>query len=235
MKKRVLFYIFGVLAFGLGSCGDFLEEYSQNQRYATTAQDLDELLRGECFMQSSNPSSNTQETMGFSSGLTMNYPWLHVMDDDAEEFVEGGFPYTSSYPRNVLGSFYHWGSDPFLTLENDQYRDNDWERFYKSIGVLNSIIYMADEFRSKEEDIELLNRVEGEARFLRAGYYFLLVNIYGMPYSKATASRDAGVPLKITEHIEDKYFSRSSVEAVYSQIVTDLKRATVCLEGIVPS
>ena len=235
MKKRVLFYILGVLAFGLGSCGDFLEEYSQNQRYATTAQDLDELLRGECFMQSSNPSSNTQETMGFSSGLTMNYPWLHVMDDDAEEFVEGGFPYTSSYPRNVLGSFYHWGSDPFLTLENDQYRDNDWERFYKSIGVLNSIIYMADEFRSKEEDIELLNRVEGEARFLRAGYYFLLVNIYGMPYSKATASRDAGVPLKITEHIEDKYFSRSSVEAVYSQIVTDLKRATVCLEGIVPS
>ena len=55
MKKRVLFYIFGVLAFGLGSCGDFLEEYSQNQRYATTAQDLDELLRGECFMQSSEP------------------------------------------------------------------------------------------------------------------------------------------------------------------------------------
>ena len=50
MKKRVLIYIFGVLALGLGACGDFLEEYSQNQRYATTAQDLDELLRGECFM-----------------------------------------------------------------------------------------------------------------------------------------------------------------------------------------
>lgn len=49
MKKGVLIYIFGVLALGLGACGDFLEEYSQNQRYATTAQDLDELLRGECF------------------------------------------------------------------------------------------------------------------------------------------------------------------------------------------
>ncbi len=235
MKRRVLIYIFGVLTLSLGSCGDFLEEYSQNQRYATTAQDLDELLRGECFMQSPNVSSNTQETMSYSDGLTMNYPWLHVMDDDAEEFVEGGLPYTSNYPRNVLGSFYQWGPDPFLTLENAQYRDNDWERFYKSIGVLNSIIYMADEFRSKEEDIELLNRVEGEARFLRAGYYFLLVNIYGMPYSKATASQDAGVPLKITEYIEDKYFSRNSVEAVYSQIVTDLKRAAVCLEGFVPS
>ena len=41
MKKRVLIYIFGVLALGLGACGDFLEEYSQNQRYATTAQDLE--------------------------------------------------------------------------------------------------------------------------------------------------------------------------------------------------
>ncbi len=109
------------------------------------------------------------------------------------------------------------------------------KKFYKNIGVLNSIIYMADEFRSKEEDIELLNRVEGEVRFLRAGYYFLLVNIYGMPYCKATASKDAGVPLKIAEHVEDKYFSRSSVESVYSLIIADLQRAAGCLKGITPS
>ncbi|MDE7074817.1 MAG: RagB/SusD family nutrient uptake outer membrane protein, partial [Odoribacter sp.] len=225
-----------VLALGLTACGDFLEEYSQNQRYAKTAQDLDELLRGECFMAGYSLTGNSQETMSPSeSGLSMNYPWLHVMDDDAEEFVVGGLPYTSNYPRNVLGSFYRWNADLFLTLGNLQYKDSDWEKFYKHIGVLNSIIYMADDFRSKEEDIELLNKVEGEARFLRAGYYFMLVNIYGMPYAKATASRDAGVPLKVTEFIEDKYFGRSSVEAVYQQIVEDLQRAAVCLEGVVPS
>lgn len=236
MKKRILTYIFGILTLGLGSCGDFLEEYSQNQRYAQTAQDLDELLRGECFMTfQTYYSSSTQETMTHSDGLSMNYPWLHVMDDDVEEFVVGGLPYTSNYPRNVLGSFYRWGSDPFLTLENFQFRDNDWERFYQYIGVLNSIISMADNFRSKGEDPEALDRVEGEARFLRAAYYFLLVNIYGMPYCKASASQDAGVPLKITEFVEDKYFSRSSVEAVYRQIVEDLRRAAVCLEGTVPA
>ena len=236
MKKRVLIYILSVFTLGCVSCGDFLDEYSQNQRYAETAQDLDELLRGECFMAfQSRYYVSSQETMSYSSGLTMIYPWLHVMDDDAEEFVSGGLPYTDSYPRNVLGSFYHWGADPFLTLENTQYKDNDWEKFYKNIGVLNSIIYMADDFRSKEKDIELLNRVEGEARFLRAGYYFLLVNIYGMPYCKATASKDAGVPLKIAEHVEDKYFSRSSVESVYSLIIADLQRAAVCLKGITPS
>ncbi|MDE5612368.1 MAG: RagB/SusD family nutrient uptake outer membrane protein [Odoribacter sp.] len=236
MKKRVLIYMLSVLALGLTACGDFLEEYSQNQRYAKTAQDLDELLRGECFMQAYYLSSNTQETMTpGSSGLEMNYPWLHVMDDDAEEFVVGGLPSTSNYPRNVLGSFYRWNSDLFLTLENFQYKDSDWEKFYKHIGVLNSIVYMVADFRSKGEDIDLLNKVEGEARFLRAGYYFMLVNIYGMPYAKATASRDAGVPLKVTEFIEDKYFSRQSVGAVYAQIVEDLRRAAVCLEGVVPS
>ena len=72
--------------------------------------------------QSSYYVSN-QETMSYSSGLSINYPWLHVMDDDAEEFVSGGLPYTDSYPRNVLGSFYHWGADPFLTLGNAQYRE----------------------------------------------------------------------------------------------------------------
>ena len=86
MKKRVLIYILSVFTLGCVSCGDFLDEYSQNQRYAETAQDLDELLRGECFMAfQSSYSSNTQETMSYSSGLSMNYPWLHVMDDDAEE------------------------------------------------------------------------------------------------------------------------------------------------------
>lgn len=237
MKKRVLIYMLSVLAFGLAACGDFLEEYSQNQRYAKNAQDLDELLRGECFMKGYNVSPNTQETMIVSgSGLSMNYPWLHVMDDDAEEFVVGGLPYNSTYPRNVLGNFYRWNSDLFLTLESLLYKDTDWEKFYKHIGVLNSIIYMAGDFRTKgEEDINLLNRVEGESRFLRAGYYFMLVNIYGMPYAKATASRDAGVPLKVSEFIEDKYFSRNSVEEVYSQIVEDLQRAAVCLEGVTPS
>lgn len=52
---------------------------------------LDELLRGECFMAfQSSYYVSSQETMSYSSGLTMNYPWLHVMDDDAEEFVSGG-------------------------------------------------------------------------------------------------------------------------------------------------
>lgn len=61
----------------------------------------------------------------------------------------------------------------------------------------------------------------------------MLVNLYAKPYSKETAGKDLGVPLNITEFIEDKYFSRDPVEKVYEQIVLDLKNAADNLAGIV--
>ena len=61
----------------------------------------------------------------------------------------------------------------------------------------------------------------------------MLVNLYAKPYSKETAAKDLGVPLNVTEFIEDKYFSRDPVEKVYEQIVLDLKNAADNLAGIV--
>ena len=234
MKKKIWLCSFVALFLGLSSCGDFLEEYSQNQVYVTSAEDLNELLVGECFMQWSYLYSvSTQKTM--SSVSSYNYPWLHVMDDDVEEFVVGELAVSEASPRNVLASFHRWQSDPFSTIEEKQWEDADWSRFYERIAVLNNVIYYAGDFRDNGDDEELLNRVEGEARFLRAGYYFLLVNIYGRPYNKTTAYEDAGVPLKISEVIEDVYYTRSSVGAVYDQIVEDLQNAAKCLRGITPT
>ena len=231
MKKKIWLYSFVALFLGLTSCNDFLEEYSQNQVYVTTVEDLNELLVGECFMSWQNVYSATHT----SSPEGQNYPWLHVMDDDSEEFLIGELASDQSSPRNVLAHFHRWQSDPFTTIEDKQWEDQDWSKFYERIAVLNNVIYYAGEFRKDGDDEELLNRVEGEARFLRAGYYFLLVNMYGKPYSKATAYEDAGVPLKILEAIEDIYFTRASVGDVYDQIVDDLERAAKCLEGIVPT
>ena len=233
MKKKILLYSLWSLLLLLTSCKDFLEEYSQNQVYATSAEDLDELLAGECFMPWVG-YINMYSQVTMSSVESYNYPWLHVMDDDSEEFLLGELAVSQASPRNVFAPFHRWYRDPFTTIENKQWEDKDWARFYERIAVLNNIIYYANEFRSKEENVELLDRVEGEARFLRAGYYFLLVNIYGKPYCKSTADRDAGVPLKVSEVIEDKYYTRASVGDVYTQMVKDLQRAAVCLEGVVP-
>lgn len=56
------------------------------------------------------------------------------------------------------------------------------------------------------ESLELRERIEGEALFIRAWNYYYLINLYAKPYSKTTASMDPGVPVKLDPMIEDVFF-----------------------------
>ena len=68
----------------LTGCDDFLEEHSNDNAYATTCKDLNELLIGNGYMKYYVSRANL-------SSLSVNtkngpyFPWLLVMDDDAEE------------------------------------------------------------------------------------------------------------------------------------------------------
>ena len=82
---------------------------------------------------------------------------------------------------------------------------------------------------TEEERLDAL-RVRGETHFLRAQFYFLLVNIYAQAYDPENAETTLGIPLKLTgyvEHDKDKasQFERVPVAKVYEQIVKDLKAA----------
>lgn len=68
--------------------------------------------------------------------------------------------------------------------------------------------------------------------FLRGCYYFLLANFYGKPYVASTAESDPAVPIKTSNYVEDKYYSRNSVAEVYKQIVTDLLDAEKFLKDV---
>lgn len=218
----------------LSSCENFLKENSQNLAYAETATQLNELIVGECFvgwMDYKPPGSQKTMQAAGSTGDVL-CPWLFIMDDDAEEFLRGATPLTEITPRNYLSCFYAWQKELFINNAQKLYADCNWERFYKHIAALNAIIYRVKDIRTTDPDQQLCNRVEGEARFLRAYYYFMLANIYAAPYCKATAATDLCVPLKLTEMIEDKHFSRDTQEQVWGQIVADLVRADECLAGI---
>jgi len=236
MKKLTLYILVSIL---LTSCSNFLDEYSTDLRYCETAQDLEYLMIGEAFLNTPSLSIYSQATMdkynieGVSSSY--NYPWLSVMDDDAEVFVWDYVSTDMATPLYKLSGLHNWSNSPFMDVLSKQWEDTQWEKMYKKIGALNSIIFQAEQLSVKKEvDHNLLSHIAGEAYFLRAYYYFYLNNIYGQPYSKATASSDFGVPLKISEVIEVKYFSRSSNETVYNQIVSDLEQAANYLQGYTP-
>lgn len=111
-------------------------------------------------------------------------------------------PYAST---EVLALFLDSG-DPISWIET-RYRDN-----YTCIGRVNTILGRLD--ASEMTDSEK-NAVKAEALFLRAYYYYDLVQHWG------------GVPLMLEEvQSESEAFkAKSSVEEVYNQIIKDLSEA----------
>ena len=201
------------------SCKKFLQTQSQNNDFLTTAQDLDELLIGNGY----TPSF-------YGNGRTH---MLFLMDDDVEEN-----PVPVLAPENVnqissFSGYYNWQPNPYVYSDGTQ-EDNQvsiYNKVYKSIATVNTVIFNVPLMRKNGEPEDILTRVDGEAHFLRALYYFLLVNTYGKPYNKSSASTDYGVPLKTDPAIEAGFFSRATVQQVYDQIINDLLEAEKDLEG----
>ncbi len=223
------------LVFITSSCGKFLEEYSRDLTYVETAEDLNKLMIGEAFIPSFSLSISNQSTMSTMSGeVGVVIPWLHVMDDDSESFLIGSVDPNESTPQQILAGFHNWAQVPAVNVLNMSWEDNFWRKVYKRIGALNALIFQADNLAQKSPEDVMLKHLRGEAFFLRAYYYFLLQNIYGAPYRRSTASMDEGVPLKVSEKVEDKYFNRDKNDIVYAQIIADLNQAAMLLEGYNP-
>lgn len=206
----------------LSSCGDFLEESSQNLTYVHSTRDLDELLIGNGYMQ--KQKSGTAEFYRFM--------WLDVMDDDVSHVITKERQESKTVMMHVLREFYKWNSYPYDDDQPNYYATpTGWHKLYECIGMVNVILGDIERFKEEKD----YRRIKGEALFLRGFYYFYLVNLWGAPYDPETAATDLGVPLKLTDYIEDKGFQRNTVEECYQQIVTDLKEAVDCLEGVVQS
>lgn len=220
------------------SCGDFLEERSQNMAYVENVGDLDELLIGECYMKGGYSLDSADADKNFYwtqpiSGSKYYFPYIHLLDDDVTEYLLGNMAATTdkNYTRKKAQKVYTWQADPLIDSEMNAIEDQNWRDTYKRIAALNAIIASADEMRPMEIDPTAVDRIQGEAYFLRAQYYFWLANIYGLPYCKATAATDGCVPLKVSEAVEDRYFERSSCQEVYSQMMADLRKSADLLRG----
>ncbi len=67
---------------------------------------------------------------------------------------------------------------------------------------------------------------------LRAYYYFVLTNIYGLPYKNTVSSPEASlsVPLKLDGNVVEATIPRNTVAEVYAQIKKDIDAAIILLE-----
>lgn len=117
-----------------------------------------------------------------------------------------------------------------MTTANTFARDI-WNQAYNTINRCNNVLSALDKVTSSPAT---RNRVEGEALFIRATLYFELVRLFGKTWGDGNNQTNPGVPIVLTPTkniTEADYKPRSSVEAVYQLVKTDLAKA----ESLLPA
>ena len=118
-----------------------------------------------------------------------------------------------------------------LMVSNNSFAASTWSAAYNTINRCNNVLSALDKVTSTPAK---RNSVEGEALFIRSLLYFELVRLYGKTIGDGDANSNPGVPLVLqpTRGVSDAdYLARSSVQAVYNQIVADLTKA----ESLLPA
>jgi hypothetical protein len=201
--KKILFTLL-LAGFGLTSCGDFLEQLPESNRtsarfYQTRADFYNALVGAYNGLKRRGVYAN-------GSGALMV---LQEMVSDNSTFTNTRQPVNSST----------FEVDDLLFAKSNTLVQDAWTDLYIGIGRVNPILQRLPGATFAQADKD---RFEGEARFLRALYYFHLVRLFG------------DVPL-VTEPIEDPYgannLPRAPREEVYALIIDDLTRAA----GLLPA
>lgn len=97
-----------------------------------------------------------------------------------------------------------------------------WKDYYNVIFYANAVIDKGYEMtEGKEEEV---SQLLGEAYLLRGYMHFLLVNLYGQPYSKEGALDSKAIPLKRNIDLEE-IPSRNTVKEIYTSILEDIEKA----------
>lgn len=188
--KRLFIAIF--MLPGLFACEEFLTEdiqgvYSSDTFYKTPDQAISAV-------------NATYSIASFNRINNCLWVFGDVASDDA---IKGGNPGDQSEIEFI---------DDFNESPDNGYVEYIWQHYYEGISRANQVIYHVPNIKMDEN---LQKRLIGEAKFLRAYYYFHLVNIYGeipLKTKPALTAEALQVPL-------------SGVDEIYAQIEKDLSNA----------
>ena len=105
-----------------------------------------------------------------------------------------------------------WAYDQLIITSNNSRVFNNWRDFYRGISRANTVLDKIDGISEISESRK--TEIIGEAKFLRAFYYFDLVKQYGgVPIIELTGTADP----------EKTQVPRNTVEEVYQFIINDLE------------
>ncbi len=204
MKKLYTIWLLGLTVM-ISSCSDFLEvdpiaaetesnffDTPENAVYAVNAcYDLIGMTEG--------PGPDDQ-------WLTHNYEWFFgdLLSDDSEKgSTEADF--------TEIQDIVEW-----RTTTDNPIIVSLWIKCYDGIYRANNVLFQLE---NSELDEDLLNRLKGEASFIRGYFYFYLVKVFG------------GVPVFTTPVTPDQFgkIERATYHEAFEQVISDFKAAVELL------
>ena len=188
--KHITYIILASALLTCSSCSDFLEKYPKDSPSTTIpmSDDLAVAMTNGCYQSLQSMNLYNQR--------------IWSMDICAGDSEAGGDPSTGTdgVETKEVANFYATPSNNLAV--------GLWRGGYTGIGNCNTAI---QSLSANADNIspEILTRSLGEAYFLRAHYYFILVRCFG------------GVPIRT----EPKDIARNTVTEVYDLIIKDCKEA----------
>jgi len=174
------------------ACSDFLDEELKGTYTSDTYYQTEEDAIGSV--------NGIYEILAFSDVANNLWVFGDVASDDA---IKGGNSGDQTDIKYV---------DEFNVNPDNGAVENIWKHYFEGINRANNTIHYVPQINMDEV---LRNRIVAEGKFLRAYFYFNLVNVFGE------------IPLKTKPALtpDDLQVALSPVEDIYAQIETDLTEA----------
>ncbi|MBS1661869.1 MAG: RagB/SusD family nutrient uptake outer membrane protein [Bacteroidetes bacterium] len=200
--KRILFLV--AILMVSGGCKKFLSKRSDTiQETPSSVADYQSLLDNDLVTIKATPALGV---LGADD---------YILDSAAQQVIQAG----------QIGA-YSWNAALYLV---PGVTDNSWINPYEAIYQCNVVIHGLELVPHKEaSDLALYELVRSRALFARAFHFFMLEETYGQPYRPMTSASDLGIPLRLDGDALAPVV-RSSVKAVFDQIIGDLKIALAWL------
>ncbi|WP_100075178.1 RagB/SusD family nutrient uptake outer membrane protein [Chryseobacterium camelliae] len=105
---------------------------------------------------------------------------------------------------------------------------DEWDMAYSQIQVCNVVLNGLSKINRTNSNKEQYDKIKGTALYHRAKQFLNLALTFCKYYDNNTAETELGIPLKLTEDI-DEIVDRGSLKKTYDRIVSDLKESAILL------
>ncbi|RKE80829.1 RagB/SusD family nutrient uptake outer membrane protein [Chryseobacterium sp. AG363] len=105
---------------------------------------------------------------------------------------------------------------------------DEWDMAYSQIQVCNVVLNGLSKINRTNSNKEQYDKIKGTALYHRAKQFLNLALTFCKYYDYNTAETELGIPLKLTEDI-DEIVDRGSLKKTYDRIVSDLKESAILL------